>query len=166
MSAPGFRPALPCGWRTTCMMPARHLSMPRVAARLKRSTPQQRASHPFGTCGRRSSHAGILDLATHKTCGTPSHGGARWALTPPFHPCPGGWWRRTQSPASPAVNGAVVFCHVVSAVARSFPLGSMALSVARTFLTLMCPQGAHEPATGCRTAVLWRKVTKKHPCSI
>jgi len=68
--------------------------------------------------------AGILDLATHKTCGAPSRGGARWALTPPFHPC------------SPRRRGrAVVFCHVVSAVARGFPLESMVLCVARTFLS-------------------------------
>jgi len=30
--------------------------------------------------------AGILDLATHKMCGTWYHYLARWALTSPFHP--------------------------------------------------------------------------------
>ena len=67
-------------------------------------------------------NVGILDLATHKTCGAPSRGGARWALTPPFHPC------------HPQERRAVVFCHVVSAVTRGFPLESMVLCVARTFL--------------------------------
>ena len=33
-------------------------------------------------------NAGILDLATHKTCGTTYRYVVRWALTPPFHPCP------------------------------------------------------------------------------
>jgi len=77
-------------------------------------------------------NAGILDLATHKTCGTPSHDDVRWALTPPFHPCPEGCWRRRNG--SPVYYRAVFFCHVVSAVARGFPLGSMVLFVARTFL--------------------------------
>ncbi len=46
----------------------------------------------------------------------------RWALTPPFHP-----YRTPQDPA-------VILCYIVFAVARDFPLGSMALYVARTFL--------------------------------
>ena len=59
--------------------------------RLKQSTPGSgRATHPRLFARRHCRAAGIHDLATHKTCGTPSHGGARWALTPPFHPCPGG----------------------------------------------------------------------------
>ena len=31
-------------------------------------------------------NAGILELATHKACGTRYHYCVRWALTPPFHP--------------------------------------------------------------------------------
>lgn len=42
---------------------------------------------------------------------------------PAFSPLPGGQSRQ-----------AVVFCHVSSTVTRGFPLGSMALCVARTFL--------------------------------
>jgi hypothetical protein len=38
------------------------------------------------TMDEQSLNAGVLDLATHKTCGTPCYRGARWALTPPFHP--------------------------------------------------------------------------------
>jgi len=41
--------------------------------------------------------AGILDLATHKACGTTHCCAARWALTSPFHPC--------------LPKAAVVFCH-------------------------------------------------------
>ena len=37
--------------------------------------------------GEQPLNAGVLDLATHKTCGTPCCHDARWALTPPFHPC-------------------------------------------------------------------------------
>jgi len=33
-------------------------------------------------------NAGILGLATHKTCGIPHCCGIRWALTSPFHPYP------------------------------------------------------------------------------
>ena len=60
--------------------------------------------------------------------------------------------------APPSVNGAVVFCHVVSAVARGFPLGSMALCVARTFL-MRAFLGGITPATDCPAVVLWRKFT-------
>ena len=41
--------------------------------------------------------------------------------------------RQGQTP--PPFMWAVILCHVLSAVTRSFPLGSMALCVARTFLT-------------------------------
>mgnify|MGYP001085194270 CR=1 FL=1 len=53
--------------------------------------------------------------------------------------------------APPSVNGAVVFCHVVSAVARGFPLGSMALCVARTFLMRAFLGGNHarDGLSGC-----------------
>ncbi len=46
--------------------------------------------------------AGIHGLATHKTCGMSCHHDIRWALTPPFHHCPG----------HPKVAEAVIFCHV------------------------------------------------------
>lgn len=36
--------------------------------------------------GEQPLNAGLLDLATHKACGTRYHYRARWALTPPFHP--------------------------------------------------------------------------------
>ncbi len=55
-----------------------------------------------------------------KMCGTSCHHEARWALTPPFHPyhsC-GGY-----------------FLSHYSTVTRSFPLESVVLCVARTFLT-------------------------------
>ncbi len=47
--------------------------------------------------------------------------------------------------APPPFAGAVIFCHVASAVTRGFPLGSMALFVARTFL-MRFPKGT-SPAT-------------------
>ena len=50
------------------------------------------------TMGEQPLNAGILDLATHKTCGIPYCCGTRWALTPPFHP-----YRQRLT--------AVVFCH-------------------------------------------------------
>ena len=47
---------------------------------------------------------------------------------------PGGLLPRLFTLALPVEGRAVVFCHVVSAVARGFPLESMVLCVARTFL--------------------------------
>lgn len=72
--------------------------------------------------------AGILDLATRKTCGATGCPAVRWSLTPPFHPYL-------------LVQEAVVFCHVTL---RTFGwdnptvprrvLPGTALYVARTFL--------------------------------
>ena len=64
--------------------------------------------------------ADILDLATRRWCGTPCRRGARWALTPPFHP-----YRQVS---------AVIFCHLNPEVTPSFPLRNAMLCVARTFL--------------------------------
>ena len=72
-------------------MTARHLSWPRTGARSVAVYPPAMGEQPL--------NAGILDLATHKTCGTPHRCGARWALTPPFHP-----YRGNEATA-------VVFCH-------------------------------------------------------
>ena len=43
------------------------------------------AVYPPAT-GEQPLNAGLLDLATPKTCGIPGRTGTRWALTPPFHP--------------------------------------------------------------------------------
>ena len=67
-----------------------------------------------------SLNAGILGLATHEMCGASCRHEARWALTPPFHPY-----------SISKGYGAVIFCHTRSGVAAGFPLGNMALSVAR-----------------------------------
>ena len=77
--------------------------------------------------------AGILDLATHRWCGTPCRHGARWALTPPFHP----YHREV----------AVVFCHLNPTVAHGFPLGNVMLCVARTFLLAHLSARAKRQAT-------------------
>ena len=45
------------------------------------------SSLPPGMTDEQSLNAGILDLATHQECGTQYRCCARWALTPPFHPC-------------------------------------------------------------------------------
>ncbi len=82
--------------------------------------------------------AGILDLATRKTCGTEYRYPVRWALAPPFHPYP-----------KACAIEAVVFCHVASTVADSSQLGSAVLCVARTFL-----RRADAPATSRRAAKL------------
>ena len=65
----------PCHEGREPRRPVRHLS--------EQSTPRHRASSPVEP----KLPAGILDLATRKTCGTPYRCGVRWALTPPFHPC-------------------------------------------------------------------------------
>jgi len=67
-----------------------------------------------------SLNAGILGLATHGTCGTACHHAARWALTPPFHPCRN------------ASGGC--FLSRYPAVTDSFPLRNVVPCVARTFL--------------------------------
>ena len=82
--------------------------------------------------GEQPLNAGILDLATHKACGAAYRYVARWALTPPFHPCS-------------ASGGAVIFCHVASTVADSFPLRNMVLCVARTFLLRAVTQATSRP---------------------
>ncbi len=71
------------------------------------------------TMGEQPLNAGILDLATHEVCGATCRHVARWALTPPFHPC-----RRC---------GGNFLSHC-SAVAGRLPLTTMVLYVARTFL--------------------------------
>ena len=73
------------------------------------------------TMGEQPLDADILDLATRRWCGAPCRRGARWALTPPFHPY------------HPWV--AVIFCHLNPEVAPSFPLRNAMLCVARTFLS-------------------------------
>ena len=72
--------------------------------------------------GEQPLNAGILGLATHKMCGMLYCYNIRWALTPPFHPYP------------QLLAGGYFLSHY-SAVTNSFPLGNMALYVARTFLT-------------------------------
>jgi len=71
--------------------------------------------------------AGILDLATHKACGRQCRHRRRWALASPFHPC------LKSAERIPAV----IFCHATLPLCAfgGFPLKSMALCVARTFLT-------------------------------
>ncbi len=59
--------------------PSRHLSMRPVARRAK-------AAYPPAMDGQ-SLDAGILGLAARQTCGASPRDEARWALTPPFHPC-------------------------------------------------------------------------------
>ena len=63
--------------------------------------------------------ADILDLATHKMCGTTCCHVIRWALTSPFHPY--------------HICGGCFLSHY-STLADGFPLGNMMLCVARTFL--------------------------------
>ena len=63
---------------------------------------------------------------------------------PTFSPLPRGVIAHHDD-APPPFAGAVIFCHVASAVTRGFPLGSMALFVARTFL-MRFPKGT-SPAT-------------------
>ena len=133
-----------------------------VARGLKRSTPRQWASNPFGRLT--PAVAGILDLATHQTCGTPSRNGVGGLLPRLFTLTPVGWWRSTHSGSSPAINGAVIFCHVVCAVTRTFPLGSMVLFVARTFLTRGSSRRGTRPRRGVRPQLyfsvrLYRQVT-------
>ena len=62
---------------------------------------------------------GIFGLATHRMCGLPGRPGSRWALTPPFHPY---------------LRGGGYFLSHLPNVATRFPLESMMLCVARTFL--------------------------------
>ena len=57
----------------------RHLSEPAVAGAALAVYPPATGEPPL--------NAGILDLATHQACGTVGRPTARWALTPPFHPC-------------------------------------------------------------------------------
>lgn len=96
--------------------------------------PEAQAAYPptsgeqplTGLCLEGSSRwVGILGLATHKTCGRRCHHRRRWALTPPFHPyvlsLPGGDSRLFSVTLSPRSS-------------HGFPLGNMALCVARTFL--------------------------------
>lgn len=71
------------GYVDNCL-PVRHLSLRRVATVANKIS--SAAVYP-PAMDEQPLDAGILDLATHWTCGTPSRGGARWALTPPFHPC-------------------------------------------------------------------------------
>ena len=87
-------------------------------------------------------NADILDLATRRWCGTPCRRGARWALTPPFHP-----YRQVS---------AVIFCHLNPEVTPSFPLRNAMLCVARTFL-----KQSMLPATSRSTAFSGCKFTKK-----
>jgi len=61
------------------------------------------------TMDEQSLNAGVLDLATHKTCGAPCYRGARWALTPPFHP-----YR--------CIAVAVIFCHATQPLTDCRPL--------------------------------------------
>ena len=104
--------------------PASHLSACRVATVTLAAYPP--------TMDEQSLNAGILGLATHKTCGRQYHYRLRWALTPPFHPY------------RPRMAGGH-FLSRGSAITDSFPLESMALCVARTFL----PALVRGRATGC-----------------
>ena len=92
-----------------------HLSDLTVADELYRSTPRHRTSSP--TC------AGIHDLSTHKLYGILCCQKTRWALTSPFHPY------------HSISHGGYSLLHY-STLADCFPLRSMVLCVARTFLTL------------------------------
>ena len=56
-----------------------HLSVRRIAARGIAFYPPTMDEQPLD--------AGIHELATHRWCGALCHHNARWALTPPFHPC-------------------------------------------------------------------------------
>ena len=93
----------------------RHLSERRVATVALAVYPPAMDEQPL--------NAGILDLATHRLCGTPYRCGVRWALTPPFHPC---------LVMSDMTGGC--FLSLVPDVAAGFPLENAMLSVARTFL--------------------------------
>ena len=90
-----------------------HLSWPAVAGKLLRSTPRHRTSHPY--------NAGIHDLSTHQAyCLLYYDRSGKllphlFTLTPPKR---GGY-----------------FLLRYSALTNSFPLGRMALCVARTFLS-------------------------------
>lgn len=86
--------------------------------------------------GEQPLNAGILGLATHKACGIPCRHRTRWSLTPPFHPyrillmrvCGGRFLSRC------------------SAVTGSFPLRSMVLFVARTFLSSFMDKMSDRPS--------------------
>ena len=71
------------------------------------------------TMDEQSLTAGIFGLATHEMYGIDCHQPTRWALTPPFHPYP--------------VRGGSFLLHYLCHYS-TFPLGSMVLCVARTFL--------------------------------
>ena len=77
-----------------------------------------------------------------KMCGTSCHHEARWALTPPFHPY--------------HLCGGFFLSHY-SAVTRSFPLESVVLYVARTFLTPL----VHRRATKRPTVLYFCKGKQK-----
>lgn len=89
-----------------------HLSRTRVTPDLKQPTPRHRPSKP--TC------AGIHGFATHKVHSYRCHHQYWWALTPPFHPY------------SLRSGYFLLYYYSLSTI---FPLGSMALCVARTFLS-------------------------------
>ena len=120
--------------RTT--VPARHLSERRVATRALAVYPPATDEQPL--------IAGILDLATHKTCGRQCRHRRRWAFTPPFHPYP-----RESLPGREEIASGGYFLSRYSAVmlsSDSFPLESMALCVARTFLSPPSRQASDEPS--------------------
>lgn len=79
-------------------------------------------------------YAGVLDLTTHETYGSECHHPPRWALTSPFHPYSSK--RVLKEPRQ-----AVILCYATTpripqrGILGAFPLGSMVLCVARTFLS-------------------------------
>ena len=119
-------------------------------------SPRSRLSPPSGGSsslppgkGEQPLNAGILGFATHKACGMPCRHSIRWALTPPFHPYSHPFPHNRV--IVEAVGGSGRFLSRYSAVADSFPLESMALYVARTFLTPLLV-GMSDGMSGCFSA--------------
>ncbi len=137
-----------------------HLSLPLClhAAPERTMGPPLRAAYP-PAMDEPSLTAGIFGLATHRTCGLRRHRRSRWALTPPFHPYPD-LSKLTEK------SGAVVFCHVVPDVTAGWPLASMPLWVARTFLPTRPARGDRAPLCIINSCILYCSVVEEVSSSV